>query len=138
MKKIENFMSNPHLFKVYLASVLFMSIFVFILFQYLGPYITNEKNVDISVNIKISLSLSIIFSIMTVLSTSMMRKSIKFWNYSKIVKELIDKANSKNELKSLHKNEFHDLKSLAHGQIQHDECRRIYAILETKYKYMTE
>ena len=137
MKRINNFMENAHLFKVYLAGVFFVSLFVFTLFHFVAPWASDGKSeFSLWVNIKISLAMGAIFGLMVMLMTQMMRKSVKFWAYAEVVEKLIDEATTKDQLKSLYKNEFHDLKYLAQGGPHYVECRRIYTILETKHKYM--
>jgi hypothetical protein len=77
----------------------------------------------------------ILFGLMFMLMFSMMRKSTKFWDYAKIVEEIIDKAETKDELGSIYKGEFQSLIELAQGGPHQYELKRQYAIMQTKYKY---
>ena len=66
---------------------------------------------------------------------SVTRKSNKFWDYSKEVESLIDKAETKEELGSIWKGEFQSLRELAQGGAHLSELTRQYTIMQTKYKY---
>ena len=70
------------------------------------------------------------------LMVSMMRKSTKFWNYAKEVEELIDKAETKDELSSIWKGEFQSLREQAQGGPHLSELTRQYTIMQTKYQYL--
>ena len=80
--------------------------------------------------------MAIPFTAMAILMTSMSNKSQKFWDYSKEVHALIDKAETQEELGSIYKNEFQTLRDLAQGGAHLPELTKQYTILQTKYKYV--
>ena len=94
------------------------------------------KNANSGINcIKVGALTGILFGLMFMLMFSMMRKSIKFWDYSKVVESLINKAETKDELGSIYKGEFQSLRELAQGGPHLSELTRQYTIMQTKYKY---
>lgn len=87
-------------------------------------------------SLKFASLMAIPFTLMTMLMVSMSNKSEKFWDYSKEVQALIDKAETKEELGSIYKNEFQTLRDLAQGGPHGTELTKQYTILQTKYKYV--
>lgn len=87
-------------------------------------------------SLKFASLMAIPFTLMAMLMVSMSNKSEKFWDYSKEVHSLIDKAETKEELGSIYKNEFQTLKDLAQGGAHLPELTKQYTILQTKYKYV--
>jgi hypothetical protein len=87
-------------------------------------------------SLKFASLMAIPFTAMALLMTSMSNKSQKFWDYSKEVQALIDKAETQEELGSIYKNEFQTLKDLAQGGPHGTELTKQYTILQTKYKYV--
>jgi len=139
MKKINEFFENAAIWKVYIASYFITGIFMFILFQLSEMTlmtIEGKKTFTLFVNLKIGALSGIVFGLMMTLMISQMRSSRKFWNYVDVVEELINKAETKEELLAVRQKEFKDLINLASGQIQLSELKRILAILETKHKYI--
>ena len=133
MKKINNFFDKASLWQVFIFGWLFTGTFTFILFQFFPD--GTEIPRDWFVNFKIGFFMGIPFGLMTLLMTSMSRKSQKFWDYSKEVQVLIDNAETKEALGSIYKGEFQSLIELAQGGPHQYELKRQYAIIQTKYKY---
>lgn len=80
--------------------------------------------------------LGLLFGLMVMLMVSMMRKSTIFWEYAKVVEALIDDTTTKDDLDSIFKNEFQDLRKKCQGGPQIPELNRLYTIMKTKYKYV--
>lgn len=80
--------------------------------------------------------MAIPFTAMAMAMTNMSNKSQKFWDYSKEVQALIDKAETQEELGSIYKNEFQTLRDLAQGGAHLPELTKQYTIMQTKYKYV--
>jgi len=133
MKTINTFFDKAPLWKVYIFGWLFAGGFTFLLFQFFPD--GTELVRDPIVNLKIGGLMGLLFGLMFVLMISMTRKSQKFWDYSKEVQELIDAAETKEELGSIYKGEFQSLIELAQGGPHQYELKRQYAIMQTKYKY---
>lgn len=87
-------------------------------------------------SLKFASLMAIPFTLMAMLMVSMSNKSEKFWDYSKEVHALIDKAETQEELGSIYKNEFQTLRNLAQGGPHATELTKQYTILQTKYKYV--
>jgi hypothetical protein len=79
---MNNFLNKAHLFKVFIAGWIFTVIlFIFLFFLF-------ESKIDGWIFGAIA---GVPFGIMFMLMISLQRKSSKFWDYSKVVEELIDK-----------------------------------------------
>jgi len=133
MKKLNNFLDKAPLWQIYIFGWVFSGMFTFLLFQFFPDGTELPRNWF--VNFKIGFFMGILFGLMFMLMFSMMRKSTKFWDYAKIVEEIIDKAETKDELGSIYKEEFQSLIELAQGGPHQYELKRQYAIMQTKYKY---
>ena len=133
MKTINTFLDKAPLWQIFIFGWLFAGTFIFILFQFFPDGTELPRNWF--VNFKIGFFMGILFGLITVLMTSMIRKSQKFWDYSKEVQILIDAAETKDELGSIYKGEFQSLIGLAQGAPHQYELKRQYAIIQTKYKY---
>ena len=137
MKKLNNFLDKSPLWQVYIFGWLFTGAFtasIFYGFQLIDP--PNSKMLITGINcIRIGALAGILFGLMFMLMFSMMRKSTKFWDYSKVVESLINKAETKDELGSIYKGEFQSLRELAQGGPHLSELTRQYTIMQTKYKY---
>lgn len=138
MKRISNFLDNASMWKVYIASYIFATLFTFLIFTCLNPIMTTEgqKMFTTVVTLKISASAGVLFGLMFALMISMSRSSDRFWKYSEVVKNLIDEAETKEALKGIYNNEFTRLKEMMGGRPHLEEVRRLKAILDTKYKYI--
>lgn len=138
MKTLNNFFEKTHLFKVWLViypiSTLFISGLVYGL-DYLSGESTFTDNFKY---LKFGVLMAMIFSWMFILMISMSRKSIIFWDYAKYFEELVDKADTKEELKRIWYNEYNELVTKCQGGPQIGEVKRLKAIIETKYKYIKE
>jgi hypothetical protein len=135
MKSINNFFDKAPLWKIYIFGWAFTSLFTFVMFEWFTILIGGTVLPTI-VNFKIGATTGILFGLMVMLMVSMMRKSTKFWNYAKEVEELIDKAETKDELGSIWKGEFQSLREQAQGGPHLSELTRQYTIMQTKYQYL--
>ena len=137
MNKINQFFDKSPLWQIYIFGWFFTGAFVAALFyglQLIDP--PNSKMLISGINcIKMGALTGTLFGLMFMLIFSMMRKSIIFWDYAKVVESLIDKAETKELLQSIFNNEFQDLRKKYQGGPQISELNRLYTILKTKYKY---
>ncbi len=140
MKKLNNFLDNAPMWKVYIFSYLVTTLFMFLIFSCFNPLMTTEgQNIfTMTVILKVSALTGILFGLMLALMISMMRSSNRFWNYSEEVAKLINEAETKDALKGIYKNEFNKLREMMGGRPHLEEVKRLYAILETKHKYINK
>lgn len=138
MKTLNNFFEKAHLFKVWLITypvlILFISGLVYGL-DYLSGENTFTGNF---MYLKFGALMGMVLSWMVILMISMTRKSTIFWDYAKYFEELVDKADTKEELKRIWYNEYNELVTKCQGGSQIGEVKRLKAIIETKYKYIKE
>jgi hypothetical protein len=138
MKSINNFFGKAPLWEIYIFGWFFSGAFTASIFyglQLIDP--PNSKMLITGMNcIKMGAILGLIFGLMVMLMTSMVRGSDKFWDYSKEVGSLIDKAETKDDLDLIFNNEFQSLRELSQGGPHYAELKRQYAIIQTKYKYV--
>jgi hypothetical protein len=137
MKRLNIFLDKSPLWQNFLLGWVIFSLLSFAMFygfRFIGD---NSQNILISVEacIEIGIILGIFFSLLFILSISLIRKSQKFWEYSKVVEELINNAETKEELGSIYKCEFQSLRDLAQGGPHLSELTRLYTIMQTKYQY---
>lgn len=140
MKTLENFLEKTHLIKVFLFGCLLCSaIFAGMLYILV---ITDSIRPDLNFTgiacIQIGLMLGLLFGLIVVLMVGQMRKSQVFWRYAKAVESLIDKAESKVALESIRKCEFESLREMSLGGPHSTELYRLYAIMQTKYKFVKD
>ncbi len=128
MKRINNFINKGPLWQVFLVFA-FLTFCIFFAMEY---FLTEV--IAISVVIKISLIVGVIFGLMFTFLTQIGRNSIKFWDAAKILDENVEKANSKEQIEDLYRNDFMKLKKLAGGEPHFSELKRLHAIISTKYK----
>lgn len=133
MKALNTFFEKAPLWQVYIFGWLFTAGFTFLLFQFFPDGTESVRNWI--TNLKIGALMGLPFGLMLFLMASMGRKSTKFWDYAKEVESLIDKAETKEELSSIYKNEFNTLRNLSMGNPHSMELTRLFAILQTKHKY---
>jgi hypothetical protein len=135
MKSINNFFNKAPLWKIYIFGWALTGLFTFAMFE-LIPILISGTVLPTIVNFKIGATTGILFGLMVMLMTSMIRKSDKFWDYSKEVESLIDKAETKESLDLIFKNEFQSLRELSQGGHHYVELKRQHAIMQTKHKYL--
>lgn len=135
MKSINNFFDKAPLWKIYIFGWALTGLFTFAMFEWVTILISGTVLPTI-VNLKIGATTGILFGLMFMLMISMTRKSSKFWDYSKEVESLIDKAETKDDLDLIFNNEFRSLRELSQGGPHYVELKRQYAIIQTKYKYV--
>jgi hypothetical protein len=136
MKTLNNFFEKTHLFKVWLAVYPVLILFISGLCYGLG-YLSGESMFTNDFDyLKFGALMGMVFSWMVILMISMTRKSTIFWDYAKYFEELVDKADTKEELKRIWYNEYNELIDKCQGGPQIGEVKRLKAIIETKYKYI--
>ncbi len=128
MKKLNAFLDKSPLWQIY--------IFGWGVSFYLIDGYLLEEPVYFEKVWKLSVLLGAVFGLMFLLSISMVRKSTKFWDYAKVLEELIDKAETKKELSQLCKNECRELIKLHQGPSHTVEVMRLKTKLETKANYI--
>jgi len=133
-KKLKNFLETANLFKIFVFGYLVSAIVTIVIFYLLGQSVSPKLTLEMST--KVGILFGIPFGFLYVLVINAMRKSDKFWSYAKIVELLIDNAESKSKLDSIHKWEFETLRKMAQGGAHIQELRRLRTIIETKYKYV--
>jgi hypothetical protein len=136
MKKINNFFDKAPLWEIYIFGVVFIGGFTFCLFE-LIPKSNSINPLTTVINIRIGLMLGLIFGLMITSMVSMMRKSTKFWDLSKIIEDKIDLSETKESLDEIFNNDFQTLKELGQGRPHYNELSRLYTIMKTKYKYVS-
>lgn len=137
--KIDDAINKASFLKIYLISFLILSVFIFLMFAILFPFLLtpeDNKKIDFLVQIKISVILSAILSTLITLVLQMVKMSDKFWENAKELSKMVDDAESKVELDDIYKNKFQQTNKLSSGSPHYIEMRRIYAIMKTKYKYV--
>ena len=139
MNKLNNFLEKAPLWQVYIFGWFFTGGFMAILF-YGIQFIDKDPNIQIDFSgincIKVGATAGLLFGLMFMLMFSMMRKSQIFWDYAKVVEELIENANTQESLQSILENQFQDLRKKCQGGPQIPELNRLYTIMKTKYKYV--
>jgi hypothetical protein len=135
MKSINNFFDKAPLWQIYIFGWTLTGLFTFAMFEWVAVWISDAQ-LPTTVNLKIGATTGIPFGLMVMLMTSMVRRSDKFWDYSKEVGSLIDKAETKDDLDLIFNNEFKSLRELSQGGPHYVELKRQYAIIQTKYKYV--
>lgn len=109
---------------------------IFYGFQLIDPL--DSKMLISGINcIKISTVMGILFGLIIMLSIAIMRKSQIFWEYAKVVANLIENAETKESLQLIYHNEFQELRKKCQGGPQQiTELQRLYTIMQTKIKYV--
>lgn len=135
MKKFNDFMESARLWKVFLAFVPIMSIFIYLIVTILSLTMCLDPLVGLN-TIKFSVALGLVFSLLLTLMTYSGRKSQEFWDKARFVEEMIENSNTKASLDILFDVDFQKLRELSQGTPHNSEVHRLYAIIKTKYKYV--
>ena len=138
MKHLNNFLEKAPLWQVYIAGWFLTGSFIatmFYGFEYIAV-ISPEFDISVIKCIKLGVTSGLLFGLMFTLMISMMRKSQIFWGYAKVVEVLIENANTKEELESIFKMEFQNLRRKCQGGPQIPELNRLHTIMKTKFKYI--
>lgn len=139
MKKINSFLDKAPLWQIYIFGWFFTGSFVALIF-YGFQFVDIDTNSQIDFSgikyIKIGAMAGLLFGLMFMLMFSMMRKSQIFWDYAKVVEDLIENANTKESLQSIFDTEFQGLRKKCQGGPQIPELNRLYTIMKTKFKYV--
>lgn len=138
MNKINYFFDKTPLFKVWLIVALILCVFVSALMYLLDMMTGDYQFSTLFKYITFGLFSGSMFSLAFTSMVSMSRKSIIFWNYAKHLEDMINKANTKDELEKIWYNDYNDLIKKCLGGAQIGEVKRIRAILETRIKYWKE
>jgi hypothetical protein len=138
MKHLNNFYEKAPLWQVcivgwFLSGSLIAAMFYGL--QFIDS--PNSEKVFSGINcINIGAMSGVLFGLVFMFTVSMMRKSQIFWDYAKAVEVLIEDANTKDELESIFKMEFQNLRKKCQGGPQIPELNRLHTIMKTKYKYI--
>jgi hypothetical protein len=135
MQKINNFLSEANLFKVWLTLYPILGLFVSFLSYGLDSIIGENTFGETIKYFYFGALFSIPFTTLFTLSISMGRKTEIFWNYAKHLEELINNVKTKEELEHILYNEYNELIDKCQGGPQIGEVKRIRAIIETRLKY---
>ena len=136
MKTINNFFEKAALWKVYIAGWFFTGLFMFSLF-FLFPS-TSDLDFSIGNCLKVGAISGLVFGGMMTAMVSMMRSSSKFWDFAHEVELKVEIANTKMELESIFDNEFQELRKMSMGRPHSQELTKLYHIMKTKHKYLSE
>ena len=138
MKHLNNFFEKSPLWQVYIAMWFLTGSLISAMFygiQYIGVT-SPELGISGIKCIKLGVMSGLLFGLMFTYMISVMRKSQIFWGYAKVVDALIENANTKDELESIFKMEFQNLRKKCQGGPQIPELNRLYTIMKTKHKYI--
>jgi hypothetical protein len=135
MKKINKFLSEANLFKVWLTLYPIMGLFVSFLVYGLDGIIGENTFGETIKYFYFGALFSIPFTTLIILTISMGRKTEIFWNYAKYLEELVNNVKTKEELEHIWYNEYNELIDKCQGGVQIGEVKRIRAIIETRLKY---
>jgi hypothetical protein len=137
MKKLNNFLEKAPLWKVFIIGWIVGTIISCSMWSLL--LLTEIDVLTLSILLKLSLFFGLfVGGGMLTLLTSMMRSSSKFWEYAKEVEKLVDEANTKQDIIDIEEDEFQKLRKMSIGNPHSYEVRRIFTIMETKYKLLKE
>jgi hypothetical protein len=139
MNSLAKFTLEMKLWKVFIVN--FSILFVVALFTILSIDLiaVGIQNIELGKELFISSIVAFAFSGLITLYISLARASVKFWEYSKVVEELIEKENSNlEEMERIFNVEFKKLKSMSMGEPHSREVLKLYTILNTKYKMVKD
>lgn len=135
MKKTINlFFDEAPYWQVAMALFIFFSVFIFSLISLFS--IAEQLYINLSLIVKLSLTLGLLFGLIGTSLTYIGRKSMLFWEQSKKLCCKIDEAKTKETLDEIYNDSFQELKKMSFGGPHYEELRRLYTIMETKYKYL--
>ena len=137
MKTINNFFDKTSLWIVYPVMAISMAIFVFFIFRLMSIGLETPFLPTVPL-IKVSLILGAIMGLLFTLTTSMTRRSTKFWNAAEVLEEKIDEERTRVGLKELFDKDFQELRNLANGGAHITELTKLNAIMQTKFKLLPE
>jgi hypothetical protein len=135
MKKINKFLSEANLFKVWLTLYPIVALFGSVLMYGLDTFIGDHSFGKYINYFYFGALMSLPFTTLFTLSLSMGRKAEIFWNYAKYLEELVNNVKTKEELEHIWYNEYNELIDKYQGGVQIGEVKRIRAIIETRLKY---
>ena len=133
MKAYNYFFDKVNLLIVYLVTVLAIS-----LIGFSGFYFIVGTELGMIGALKISLILGAIMGLAFTGMVYMSRKSDEFWREFGELEKKVEKAETYEEVKSLHNEDLKKVWSKASGLPHYSELKRLKAILVTKSKYVTK
>lgn len=139
MNSLTKFTHETKLWKVF--AINFAIIFVIGLFFIMSIDLISIdiQEINLGKELIISSVIAFIFSYLITWLIGLARASVKFWEYSKVVAELIEKENSNlEEMERIFNVEFKKLKGMSMGEPHSREVLRLYTILNTKYKMVRD
>ena len=130
MKFINYIYSKAPMWILYLIGSLIMSISSFVLF------IISNYSLTLSGSFKSSLTIGLFFGLFFCAFMHLIRNDIKFWDSAKNVEELIEKAETREDLENVFKNEFSILRKM-NTDIRHSaELTRLHSLIKMKSHYI--
>lgn len=135
MKKINKFLDEANILKVWLISYPIVALFVSVLMYGLDTFIGDHSFGKYINYFYFGALMSLPFTTLFTLSISMSRKASVFWNYAKQLEEIVNNVKTKAELEHIWYNEYNELIDKCQGGVQIGEVARIRAIIETRLKY---
>jgi hypothetical protein len=136
MKKITEFLDKASLWKIFIAFYLIES--SMISFMFLCVFRQSDfPDRYAQVSVRVGLVLGLIFSVLTTLVFSEMRKSDKFWKKSREIESLVYEAKKKADIQAIFDVDYQELLKLSlPGQPHLSELKRIRTMLETANQFL--
>ena len=132
MKAYNYFFDKAHFLLVYIVMSFVISVMAFSMIYFLGA------EIDIVITLKIALIMGAAMGLGFTSIVFMSRKSDEFWREFGELEKKVEKAETYEEVKSLHNEDLNKVWSKASGHPHYSELKRLKAILVTKSKYVTK
>jgi hypothetical protein len=129
MKKLNKFLEVAPIWKISIFGWAFTSLFTSFLFFVIGKF-------PLIVSLKIGAVTGFPFGLLFLLTISIIRKSSKFWDAAKEVENLIELAETRDELISILDIDMPKLREKSQSSEHHHELGRLFTIMKTKLKYV--
>jgi hypothetical protein len=139
MKRIDNFFTTAPYWKIFLVALTLTTVIFFIMSSFFWNGLVDLNGNPIHTNLsflKIGLAFGVFSGTLICLTTSMARNNIKFWDKADVVRELINKANTKKQLMSIRLNDYKELKQLSSGVQHYTEVKHLNELLTTKETFI--
>ena len=131
MKKINQFLETSSPYTIFS--------FRFIFFLIIGLLISTLFALPDSlelIQILPAFIISLLFVGVEILVDSMCKSSDAFWRYAREIENLIENAETKDELQTIYNNEFQKLVKMQMGKTHSTMLVKLDSTLTTKYKYI--
>ena len=133
MDKLNKFLSEAHLFKVFLFGWICSTIIgfgMFLLMSFMDSFIDVEKS------FLMALVIGLLMGFLTMLFMSSARKSDIFWSHAEKVEELIDSVETLTELEDIIDGDIKELRRLSQGGPHYEKIRFLHGLIKMKSKYV--